>query len=64
VVFVFFFKYADIADKEALMAAELKWTGINTKKILTDTGSLITGTHVVYTSGRHGNAYINNPAPR
>lgn len=30
--------------------------------ILSATGALITGSHVVYTSGRHGSAYVNKDA--
>jgi orotate phosphoribosyltransferase len=30
--------------------------------ILAETGALITGGHVVYTSGRHGSAYVNKDA--
>jgi orotate phosphoribosyltransferase len=31
-------------------------------EILAETGALITGSHVVYTSGRHGSAYVNKDA--
>jgi orotate phosphoribosyltransferase len=31
-------------------------------KILADAGAIITGSHIVYTSGRHGTAYVNKDA--
>src|SRR5262249_34028620 len=31
-------------------------------QILSDVGAVITGSHVVYTSGRHGSAYVNKDA--
>jgi len=31
-------------------------------EILAETGAIITGSHVVYTSGRHGSAYVNKDA--
>jgi len=31
-------------------------------EILADAGAVITGSHVVYTSGRHGSAYVNKDA--
>lgn len=31
-------------------------------KILSEVGALITDSHIVYTSGRHGNAYVNKDA--
>src|SRR5262245_28659410 len=33
-----------------------------TAAILRETGALLTDRHVVYTSGRHGNAYVNKDA--
>lgn len=31
-------------------------------KVLRDAGAIITDSHIVYTSGRHGNAYVNKDA--
>jgi len=31
-------------------------------EILAEAGAVITGSHVVYTSGRHGSAYVNKDA--
>jgi orotate phosphoribosyltransferase len=31
-------------------------------KLLSDAGAIITNSHIVYTSGRHGNAYVNKDA--
>jgi orotate phosphoribosyltransferase len=31
-------------------------------EILAETGAIVTGSHVVYTSGRHGSAYVNKDA--
>lgn len=32
------------------------------ERILADAGAVITGSHVIYTSGRHGSAYVNKDA--
>jgi orotate phosphoribosyltransferase len=36
--------------------------GARAAAILAETGAVITGSHVVYTSGRHGSAYVNKDA--
>ncbi len=35
---------------------------IRAAEILSDAGAVLNGTHVVYTSGRHGSAYVNKDA--